>query len=133
MADQYFQYYGHTHCCVKWWKRVFYHLLEVCLVNAFIVHNSVTDNTALSSLKFCQAVIEGLLQGWQRDQSRRGQRSSRPDLPARITERGHVPSKTENERKPDCVVCSDRAQPGGRKQTSIMCNKCDKAVCCTLF
>ena len=40
IADQLVTYYGFSHCCRKWWKRVFFHLLEVCMVNAYIMYCS---------------------------------------------------------------------------------------------
>ena len=43
-SDQQVLYYGFAHRSVKWWKRVFYHLVDLCLVNALILHNSVTGN-----------------------------------------------------------------------------------------
>ncbi len=90
LADQFFQYYSHTHRSVKWWKRVFFHMLEVCLVNASTIYDSIPTNSSLTKLKFRQAVIQGLLEGWDRDHTRRGRRSSREDLPGRLTKRGHL-------------------------------------------
>ena len=127
LADQLFQYYNQGHRSVKWWKRVFFHLLEVCMVNAHIVYASIPDNVKLTSLKFRQAVIRGLLEGWDRDQTRRGRRSTRKNLPARLTDRGHFPGRAAG--YPDCIVCSDRSKKGGRKQTQICCTKCDRPMC----
>ena len=33
-------YYGFAHRRVKWWKRAFFHLMDLCLVNAHILYNS---------------------------------------------------------------------------------------------
>ena len=33
-ADQMILYYGFAHCSIKWWKRVFFHILDTAIVNA---------------------------------------------------------------------------------------------------
>ena len=37
-SDQLLSYYGFSHRTVKWWRRAFYHLLEVGVVNAYILY-----------------------------------------------------------------------------------------------
>ncbi len=37
MSDQFVLYYGYAHRNNKWWKRVFFHLLDLCIVNAHIL------------------------------------------------------------------------------------------------
>ena len=37
-ADQLITYYGFSHRTCKWYKRVFLHLFEVSLVNAYILY-----------------------------------------------------------------------------------------------
>lgn len=39
-AGQLVQYYGYNHFSKKWWKRVFFHMLDVTLVTAYIIYNS---------------------------------------------------------------------------------------------
>ena len=34
LADQCFQYYSHIHRNLKWWKRVCFHLRNICTVDA---------------------------------------------------------------------------------------------------
>ena len=129
-ADQYFQYYNHAHLSVKWWKRVFFHILKVCMTNASVVYGSIPGNAQLSSLKFRLAVIDGLLENWNHDQSRHGRRASREDLPTRLTETGHFPGRVPNNSFLDCIVCSDRSERGHKqKQTTTCCVKCDRPMC----
>ena len=40
IADQLVIYYGFSHHSKKWWKRAFFHILEVCVVNAYILYSS---------------------------------------------------------------------------------------------
>ena len=37
-SDQLLSYYGFSHRTVKWWRRAFYHLLDVANVNAYILY-----------------------------------------------------------------------------------------------
>lgn len=37
-AGQLVQYYGCNNVSKKWWKRVFFHMLDVTLVNAYILY-----------------------------------------------------------------------------------------------
>lgn len=37
-ADQLVTYYAFSHCSKKWWKRIFFHMMEVSIVNAYIIH-----------------------------------------------------------------------------------------------
>ena len=32
--------YGFSHRTLKWWRRAFFHLIEVAIVNAYIMHAS---------------------------------------------------------------------------------------------
>ena len=60
LAAQLCQYYTHHHRSLKWWKRVFVNILDICLLNANVVHNSIRSNDRVSSLDFRVKVIEGL-------------------------------------------------------------------------
>ena len=54
LADQCFQYYSHTHRSLKWWKGVFFYMLNICIVN-------------VSNLDFRIGIVHGLLLGWERN------------------------------------------------------------------
>ena len=53
-------YYGFAQWTVKWWKRVFFHLLDLSIVNAHILYNATADK--MTQLEFRIAVAKGLLQ-----------------------------------------------------------------------
>ena len=38
MGDQLLSYYGFSHRTLKWWRRAFIHLIEVAIVNAYIMY-----------------------------------------------------------------------------------------------
>ena len=45
-ADQLLSYYSFDHRTIKWWKRAAFHLIEVTVINAFILYsNSHQDYT----------------------------------------------------------------------------------------
>ena len=37
-GDQLLSYYGLTHRMVKWWRRAFFHLFDMAIVNAYILY-----------------------------------------------------------------------------------------------
>ena len=61
LAGQLCKYYTHNNRTLKWWKRLFVTILDICLLNATIVYNSIPTNSRLSGLEFRVKVIEGLL------------------------------------------------------------------------
>ena len=42
-CDQLLLYYIYAHRSCKWWKKVFFHLLDVSIVNANILYNIVAE------------------------------------------------------------------------------------------
>ncbi|XP_062404862.1 zinc finger protein 493-like isoform X3 [Sardina pilchardus] len=66
-------------------------------------------------------------EGYSWKESNKGRKSSSlEDLPQRLTER-HFLYKADDH--PDCVVCSDRTRPKGRRQTKYRCRQCGVGVC----
>lgn len=117
-------YYGFAHRSMKWWKRVFFHLLDVSLVNAHILCKE--SGSKLTQLQFRQAVATSLMEGFKRQ---RGHRTTRtPDLPLRLTELQPFPEPTPQGTRPDCRVCSDR-KVGERHQTGYRCKTCKTPLC----
>ena len=116
-------YYGFAHRSIKWWKRVFFHILDTCIVNARILYNASSDSK-LTQLEFRRAVAEGLLANYEVTKVRH--RGQDPELPLRLKERAFpepVPSG-----RPDCQVCSNRAE-GHRRQTQYRCKLCKTPLC----
>ena len=124
IGDQLVLYYGYAHRSIKWWKRVFFHLIDLALVNSHILYNACTGNK-LTQLDFCIAVARDLLDGYTR--STRRHHGSDPQLPLRLTERS-FPEPVPNNGRPDCKVCSDR-KAGQRHQTSFRCKLCKTPLC----
>ena len=123
-ADQMVLYYGFAHRSVKWWKRVFFHFIDMAIVNAHILYNASSD-TKLTQLEFRRAVAEGLLSGYELAKVRH--RAQDSNLPLRLKERA-FPEPIPGNGRPDCHVCSDRV--GGRRhQTQYRCKLCKTPLC----
>ena len=61
-ADQLLSYYPFSHRTVKWWKRAFFHLLDVALVNSYIMYTESTQiGRKLTHEQFRVEVAKGLL------------------------------------------------------------------------
>ena len=61
-ADQIIQYYMHQHSSIKWWKRIFFHIMEIVLLYAHIIFKSYNQNPKHDNLQFRIKVNQGLLE-----------------------------------------------------------------------
>ena len=124
VSDQLVRYYGFPHRSVKWWKRVFYHLLDLSIVNANILYNEVADK-AMTQLDFSVALARSLLEGHRPKTAQRYYTMDRESLPMRLSERPipeRIPSDTPHGGRPQCEVCGARKK--GRCQTRYRCKVC---------
>ena len=120
-SDQLILYYGFAHRRVKWWERAFFHLLDLCLVNAHILYN-MNNSKKLTQLDFRIEVGKSLLDGFQ---SHISHHFVSTELPLRLTERPFpepVPTDTPYGGRPQCEVCRSRKQK--RSQTQYRCKQC---------
>lgn len=63
LMDQEIQTYKFPHKSLKWWKRIFYHLLEISINNARIWYQKHTGKK-VTPLKFRLDIIDGFLKNW---------------------------------------------------------------------
>ena len=117
-------YYGFAHKSMKWWKRVFFHLLDLSLVNAHILHSLAGGR--LTQLQFRHEVAQSLLEGFQRQRPHTTPRA--PDLPLRLTETRPFLEPCPPGMHSDCRVCSDR-KANQRHQTHYRCKGCKAPLC----
>ena len=94
LANEICQYYNHTHRSVKWWKRVFFNMLNICILNATVIFNSVPTKKHISNLDFRIKVVEGLLVGWERNTLLGCRRSTVSNLPVRLIQKCIILAKT---------------------------------------
>ena len=60
-CDQLVLYYRYSNRSRKWWKRVFFHLLDLAIVNTSILYNTVAEKS-LTQLDFCLSIVASLLE-----------------------------------------------------------------------
>ena len=134
-SDQYLVYYSFGHRTLKWWKRIFFHLLDVAIVNAYILYRQTPteDGKHLTHEHFRIELAKGLLQSSACDAPRLAgpTRQTHPPL-TRLTER-HFPGRLgyKSDGHPvqlDCFVCSRRSE-GKRKVVTTKCKQCDLPMC----
>ncbi len=122
LAGQLCTYYTHTHKTFKWWKRVFITILDICLLNANVVYNSIDTNKSLSTLDFRVKVIEALISNFENNPVHHARKVSSA---SNALSTQHFPGPTVDGKKRDCVVCSSTSN---RKQTRTICKQCIKPM-----
>ncbi len=110
--DQLVTYYGFRHCSKKWWKRAFFRLMELAMVNAYILYcyNHPNKRERLTHLRFRLEVATALLETTRPTPVHHHIPIAPDGLPLRLTGR-HFPEPAGG--RPDCKVCSDR---GGKRR-----------------
>ncbi len=141
LSDQIVQYYDVLRKTVKWWKKLFFHLFNLLLVNSFILYRKWNgEDDKRLHIKFRMSLIRQLLQ--ESDAPRpsmiRGRRWL-ADPVMRLRPGKHFPcyipaAEGAKRKRPlrDCIACNAKAKDRtgySRKQTSFMCEMCEVALC----
>ena len=120
-ADQMGIYYCFQRKSIKWWKKVFFWLLEISVVNSYILYKETTPTRPHTHLAFRHLLVKNLVCHLDfSERPRPGRRRVRDSL-ERLQAGKHFLS-TGNRR--DCVVCSDRSRGGERHLTNYYCSTC---------
>lgn len=135
-SDQLMQYFAFTRKTLKAYKKVFFHLLHLCEVQAYILYKKNTDRPMLHR-KFCAQLIKGLITSVDISNvsvpGKRGRTSLDAENISRLTGR-HFPipippnegAKRINPTR-KCKVCH---KAGVRKETRYMCSDCNCTPLC---
>ena len=126
-ADQYTVYYSFVRKSRKWWRKLFFWLFEVTVVNSYILYRTSTTNPFSHSQFWC-SIVDALATRHLSTRTPRpppGRPRKRPRVAAGDPERfnthlKHFPAKGTQRQ---CLVCSD-TQHGARKRTSYYCRGC---------
>ena len=123
-VDQMVQYYGHyQRKTTKWWKRIFYWLLEITQVNAFILYKLQNNLEQLAFKDYKKALVMQLLDKAEKlhDSSTVSRSVGRPtSTPVeRLQNNKHLIDYCPKDR--NCLVCST---PTHRKRTNFICVGC---------
>lgn len=142
LSDQIGQYYSCLRKSTKWYKKLFFHLLNVCVINAYILCKKYAPDTGhkMEHHAFRVSLCEALLHEAEeapRPMTERG-RKCVGEKPSRLTGRhfpDYIPAKPGAKRQRplrDCVGCNPKKSKRPthkRKQTSFWCPDCSVALC----
>jgi hypothetical protein len=127
-SDQRMKTYLFPHRSRKWYMRIINAIISICIVNSYILYMKVKpEQHGHPTLKeYIKLICIELLEGYAKKERKVGKPTNRGVLPQRLTERHWL---DEADDRPDCVVCSDRSRPKGRRQTKFRCRVCDIGLC----
>ena len=138
LSDQINSYNSCLQKTTKWYCKLFFHLFNVCLINAYLLYKKFhTGEKKLDHHQFLISIVKSLLYGAPIETLSKG-RKHVSEKPSRLTGRhfvSKIPSTPGAKRKNptrDCVACNiTKAKRDGfkRKQTSYMCTECEKPLC----
>uniref|UniRef100_L7M1S0 Putative tick transposon n=1 Tax=Rhipicephalus pulchellus TaxID=72859 RepID=L7M1S0_RHIPC len=121
---------------MKWNKAIFFHLLDMSLLNAFILFRENTASTTTFA-DFKRQVVSQLIEKHHTEHHTEKRKPGRPtrDHPLRLTGRHFIQKLpptggqgTRTQRR--CHVCANTTQRRKlRKETRYMCVDCNKALC----
>jgi hypothetical protein len=139
LSDQVLQYYAALRRCLKWWKKLFFHLFNLMLVNAYKLFQKYGDPPKKKShLQFRCDIVKSLIESspLSPKPSRRGGKKPQPlerlqgmHLPQ------HIPAKVGAKKlkvQRDCVACNVEVKKRvghQRHQTIYQCHICQVPLC----
>ncbi|XP_068089543.1 piggyBac transposable element-derived protein 4-like [Hyperolius riggenbachi] len=122
----------------KYYKKIFRHLLEQCLWNAYVLFQRYSEQPGLHA-DFVWRIVEAIMLKHQRpplDVRRPGRRAVGVVNPERLTGRHFVEYVPPTEKKATptrmCVVCCSKRDDSGKKirrETRYHCPDCDVGLC----
>jgi hypothetical protein len=138
LADQLAASYSTTRRTNKWYQNVFYHLLDMAAVNAFVVHRALGGT--LTQLEFRLEIIANFLDqppAYGRRGGLRTPPAATPSPPRRRNAprqqqrqqvpQGHVLAFNPGRKYRRCRHC--RVSRNVRKETRYRCGRCDVSLC----
>ena len=146
-CDQHLSYYTIGRKSIKWWKKVFFRMFELCIINAMCIYfakNADFAGRRGSHKLFREVLVHQLFQPYldkianEEMTSKRmiqvAVKQQRVDDDVRLIEKHYV-TKKETRRK--CSNCAYKInqETGKRKNTRThdFCEKCKKYICCKCF
>ena len=127
-ADQNSVYYSFIRKSRKWWRKLFFWLIEVTTVNSYILYQ-FHPQANLTHLQYCRQVIESLAVRFLSTVPPRpgpGRPRKRPLTESdgdalRVNRKSHFPGKLSQAK--ECTVCSDRSAKK-RHRSLYYCKTC---------
>ena len=131
--DQLMSYYSFLHKSIKWWRKIFFWILEVAVINSYIIYKSLAlqrGERPMSHLAFRRKLILSLSEPIRSSVIPRRRSGTRvADNVERLRPTQHFLQKEAKRR--DCMVCSNREEGGTRHLTRFVCGTCSEkpALC----
>lgn len=136
LSDQMSQLYDINRKSTKWWKKVFYKLLQTTCVNSWILYKETHHLPNLPYIDFIAALAEDMIKtGLEKTKVPKKKKSGR-HLKNRDVNYGvvgdHMPIEGPTRRR--CVKCS-KDKKGGKndKRTFFTCKTCEVPLCFKCF
>jgi hypothetical protein len=117
---------------VKWYKKLFFHLLDISVLNSYILHKQKTGQ----NIQFCDfrlQLIRQIIEMYEKSKASRGRPSSGDN---RIRLIGHhfpslIPStSTRQDPRKQCVVCANTTiRAKKRAESRYECAECNVGLC----
>jgi len=138
-CDQYLSYYSIGRKTIKWWKRVFFRVFEICVVNSIVVYFSKNPNfqkkkNSHKLFREAYELVQPLLD--RRADGDVNLSSGRLSVSDDKRLKGKHFAESRHPKRGRCVKCSsDKNVRGFPKdtKTSNFCQKCDAFICKTCF
>lgn len=129
-SDHYCTSYSFARKSLKWWRKLYFWILEVSVVNSFILYNMERSRNNLrpvSHMAYRKELIKMLVSDVRNLHPKRGRPTSLDsESSVRMNGLYHSIKVSEGKKTKDCAVCSNRKIPGGRKETSFYCDTCPR-------
>ncbi|XP_043474432.1 piggyBac transposable element-derived protein 4-like [Leptopilina heterotoma] len=130
-ADHLLSTYNIDRKSKKWWHRIFFHFLDVIVVNAYILYKEKRLNPTLTAKEFRLRLVDELVghklpssTGKKRKLSTISSYKPKVSEEKRKSQSAHMPEIIASPRR--CAHCSTKAD---QKRTSWMCKTCNVPLC----
>ena len=121
-SDHYCASYSFTRKTLRWWRKLLFWLIEVCMVNSFLLYKEVHQLHEARHLRYRNNVIVQLVGEIRNKDPNRG-RPSTSDAAERLNKAPHFIAKGPRGHNKNCMVCSSKED---RKTTLFFCETCQR-------
>lgn len=132
-ADMLKSYYEIDRKSHKWWHKIFFHFLDLSLVNSFTLFKENSQGSTMNIKQYRLAVAAGLI--GQPNPSSKGRKPQKKTLnkfkinvplEQRLSNASHMPQSCASKR---CCYCSTKDNP---HRTKWECRSCKIGLCLTI-
>ncbi|GBP72432.1 PiggyBac transposable element-derived protein 4 [Eumeta japonica] len=138
LNDQYVSYYTVHRKSMKWWKKMFFHLLARSMVNAYIIYNKLNTNSCRTRFShFLTRIVEVIAEDGANEEQQGLSSGQHVSGTSRLTGRHFLHKVPPSERKQVLTrarkVCAEiikkETSETGRKETTYYCPDCNVPLC----